>query len=61
MVNPNNTDVVLENHHGGDNKGVVNQLFNLSHDVSKLSEDVSEHSRQLAELVCNFEKNDFFF
>ncbi|XP_068726700.1 uncharacterized protein [Montipora capricornis] len=53
MVNPNNTDVVLEDHHGGDNKGVVNQLFNLSHDVSKLSEDVSEHSRQLAELVLD--------
>lgn len=45
MVNFNNIDVVLENYYGGDNKGVVNQFFNLLYDVLKLFEDVSEYLR----------------
>ena len=51
MLKPNHSSVVSRGHLGEDHEGVLNHVFNLSIDVTKLSEDVHQHSRKLAELV----------
>ena len=54
ILKPNHSGVVSRGHLGAENDDVIDQVFNLSLDFTKLSEDVHQHSQKLAELVCNF-------
>ena len=60
MQKPTNSNVVPRDHHRSDITGVIGHLFNLSIDVTRLSEDVQQHSRQLDQMVGFFLKNNFF-
>ena len=51
MQKPTNSNVVPVDHHRSDITGVIGHLFNLSIDVTRLSEDVQQHSRQLDQMV----------
>lgn len=51
-LRPNHSSVVSRGHLEADNEGVSEQLFNLSVIVTKLTDDVERHSKNLAELVC---------
>lgn len=47
-LNPNESIGHLE----ANTKGVSEKVFNLSLTVTKLSDDVEQHSNHMAELVC---------
>ena len=61
MQKPTNSNVVPRYHHRSDVTGVISHLFNLSIDVTRLSEDVQQHSRQLDQMVGFLVKNKLFF
>ena len=51
-LSPNHSSVVSRGHLEADTDGVSEKVFNLSVIVTKLSDDVEQHSNHLAELVC---------
>ena len=51
-LSPNHSSVVSRGHLEADKEGVSEKVFNLSVIVTKLSDDVEQHSNRLAELVC---------
>lgn len=48
----NHSSVVSRGHLEADTEAVSEKVFNLSVIVTKLSDDVEQHSNHLAELVC---------
>ncbi|KAL9951505.1 hypothetical protein ACROYT_G044174 [Oculina patagonica] len=50
-LKPNHSSVVSRGHLEADNMGVSEQVFNLSAIVTKLTDDVERHSKNLAELM----------
>ena len=52
ILRPNHSSVVSRGHLDADSEGVSEHVFNLTVVVTKLSDDVEQHSRNLAELVC---------
>ncbi|XP_044164178.1 uncharacterized protein LOC114963105 isoform X2 [Acropora millepora] len=56
MQKPTNSNVVPRDHHRSDITGVIGHLFNLSIDVTRLSEDVQQHSRQLDQMALDVTK-----
>ncbi|KAK2556712.1 hypothetical protein P5673_021265 [Acropora cervicornis] len=56
MQKPTNSNVVPRDHHKSDITGVIGHLFNLSIDVTRLSVDVEQHSRQLDQMAVDVTK-----
>lgn len=56
MQKPTNSNVVPRYHPRSDVTGVISHLFNLSIDVTRLSEDVQQHSRQLVQMAQDVTK-----
>lgn len=56
MQKPTNSNVVPRDHHRSDITGVIGHLFNLSIDVTRLSVDVQQHSRQLDQMALDVTK-----
>lgn len=51
-LNPNHSSIVSRGHLEADTERVSEKVFNLSVIVTKLSDDIERHSKNLAELVC---------